>query len=82
MIANPEWWVMRVMTTEDLMRMKASDMGRAIEKGELAMIGADVCQPIECYDTESQALARATRETSAGRGDHKVVLSAEVVGSC
>jgi len=51
---------------------------RGIARGELFVIGSDICQPIEVYDCQERANSRAIREHQKTGTVHKIVLNAEL----
>jgi hypothetical protein len=76
-VSAVEWWVMRVVgpDTMKLTRQLADDL----ERGALAVVNGEVCEPIECYDDRDTAIAKAGKLTRPGR-TFKVVMNADLEG--
>lgn len=78
MISNVEYWVMRVITKQEFREMSALEMARRLEAGTLTSIGRELCEPLECCDSEVKAIDIAKRQAAMQRGEYKIVMNAEV----
>jgi hypothetical protein len=68
--ASAEYWAMRIIT--DASGMK--DLQARVDNGELAYVNGDLCEPLEVYKTEAEAIDRCARESSTRSWDCKVVM--------
>lgn len=76
-MAAAEWWVMRVVQPASA---EMTDAMRAdLASGALAVVGGELCEPIDWYMDQESAIDRMTREAGVGNGRiYKVTLSADL----
>lgn len=63
-----EYWVLRVLDPEGLRVLTAAMMS------ELECVSGELCEPIDCYRSETEARARAIREHQRTGQVHKVTM--------
>lgn len=70
-----EYWVLAVVVPRG--GMVGDDLGHAIARGDLLMVNGEVVEPVEVYDTESDAREGAIRHTAKTGREAKVTLSVD-----
>lgn len=71
-----EWWVMRVVVSKD--GIVEPHIAKEIERGNLQVINGEVCEPIEWYSDQLDAMDRAIREQLKTGLHYKVTMNADL----
>jgi hypothetical protein len=85
-IATSEYWVMRVLAPREAVAAwsKRASPGQVatlqarIDDGQLVYVGGELCEPIEVFNNQEDAITRASKEHARTGVVHKVVLNAEM----
>jgi hypothetical protein len=75
-----EYWVMRIVRAKESIGPEGITVAewKAYKRGDLQMVNGDLVEPIEEYDDQHDAEARALHEHGRTGNPHKVVLNAEI----
>lgn len=68
MTVGAEYWVLRVLPPERVKVLTPAMIS------ELECVAGELCEPIECYRSETEARARALREHQRTGSVHKVTM--------
>jgi hypothetical protein len=85
-VAKVEYWVMRVVCDAVLPGQKMTGTERidrlaalwGVVRRNFHVVGGEICEPIEVFDDEHQAMERARREHARTGRIHKVTMIADV----
>lgn len=71
-----EWWVLRIVATKDQLCTPA--MAKKISDGTYQVVNGDVVEPIDCCDSQDEAMRTLNRETARTGQPHKVTMNADL----
>lgn len=75
---SAEFWVMRIVVAEVATGGVTATEQAMVDRGDLQLINGDLCEPIESYEDQHDAEARALKEHGRTGHPHKVVMNAEI----